>query len=358
MPDKAITRFPLMFMAMLSLLTALLGGIMRLGWGLPPVLSGLSVLHGPLMVSGFLGTLIGLERAVALGRGWTYIAPLLTGIGAIALITGLNVSAGPLLFTLGSLGLIGIFISIFRLQPALHAVIMGLGALSWFIGNILYLSGSPIFQVVPWWAGFLILTIAGERLELTRMLRPSGTSRILFLFTVLILFFGMVWTGFAFDKGVRIMGWGMILLALWLIRYDIARRTVRQSGLPRFIALCLLSGYVWLAASGVIAFIHAGVAAGPTYDAILHAVFLGFVFVMIFGHAPIIFPVVLGKSIAFHPRFYLHLVLLHITLVLRVTGDLSGWLPGRGWGGVLNVLAIILFFGNTIYSASTCGLKG
>ncbi len=335
-------------MAMLSLLTALLGGIMRLGWGLPPVLSGLSILHGPLMVSGFLGTLIGLERAVALGRGWTYIAPLLTGIGAIALIAELNVSAVPLLFTLGSLGLIAIFISIFRLQPALHAVIMGLGALSWFIGNVLYLSGSPVFQVVLWWAGFLILTIAGERLELTRMLKPSGTSRILFLFTVLILFSGMVWTGFVFDNGMRLTGWGMILLALWLMRYDIARRTVRQAGLPRFIALCLLSGYVWLVVSGAMALFYGGAAAGPAYDAILHALFLGFVFVMIFGHAPIIFPVVLGFPVHFSRRFYIHLILLHLTLTVRIVGDLFVWHPGREWGGLLNVLAILLFFGNTM----------
>lgn len=339
-----------MFMAMFSLLTALLGGIMRLGWGLPPVLSGLSILHGPLMVSGFLGTLIGLERAVALGRGWTYTAPLLTGIGAIALITGLNVSAGPLLFTLGSLGLIAIFISIFRLQPALHTVIMGLGALSWFIGNIFYLSGFPVFQVVSWWAGFLILTIAGERLELTRMLKPSGTGRVLFLVAILILFSGIVWTGFVFDNGMRLAGWGMILLALWLIRYDIARRTVRQAGLPRFIALCLLSGYVWLAVSGVTALFYGGAAAGPAYDAMLHAVFLGFVFVMIFGHAPVIFPAVLGFPVHFSRRFYIHLILLHLTLIVRVAGDLFVWHPGREWGGLLNVLAILLFFANTVLS--------
>jgi hypothetical protein len=33
---------------------------------------------------------------------------------------------------------------------------------------------------------------------------------------------------------------------LGLATFDIARRTVRQSGVTRFIAVCLLSGYVWL----------------------------------------------------------------------------------------------------------------
>jgi hypothetical protein len=93
---------------------------------------------------------------------------------------------------------------------------------------------------------------------------------------------------------------------------------------------------------------YGGIAGGARYDAILHSVFLGFVFVMIFGHAPIIFPAVLGVSISFKPRFYLHLILLHLTLIVRVAGDLTGWFPGRQWGGLLNVFAILLFFANTL----------
>lgn len=57
-------RFPLMALGMIALLAAMLGGLFRLGWDWPPIPSTLSVAHGPLMVSGFLGTLIGLERAV------------------------------------------------------------------------------------------------------------------------------------------------------------------------------------------------------------------------------------------------------------------------------------------------------
>jgi len=84
-------------------------------------------------------------------------------------------------------------------------------------------------------------------------------------------------------------------------------------------------------------------AAGGPYDAMLHALFLGFVFAMIFGHAPIILPAVLGITVGFRRGFYAHLVLLHATLALRVAGDLLGWTPGRRWGGVLNVAALLLF---------------
>lgn len=45
-------------------------GLVRLGWNLRLPSPDSLILHGPLMVCGFLGTLIGLERAVALGRFW------------------------------------------------------------------------------------------------------------------------------------------------------------------------------------------------------------------------------------------------------------------------------------------------
>ncbi|MHB8731149.1 MAG: hypothetical protein ACYDAB_05100 [bacterium] len=64
--------------------------------------------------------------------------------------------------------------------------------------------------------------------------------------------------------GARLEGLGMLGVALWLLRFDIARYTVRQAGLPRFIAVSLLSGYVWLAASGILWMLFGGaIAAGP-----------------------------------------------------------------------------------------------
>lgn len=335
-------------MGMLSLIAALLAGLSRIGWPLPSIVNNFSMLHGPLMVSGFLGTLISLERAVALKKGFTYIAPLLTGLGSMLLITGISYTYGPILITAGSLMLLLVFLYIYRIQPAIHIVIMGLGALLWFGGNFQWLKGAPVPQVVMWWAGFLVLTIAGERLELTRLLQHPVSVKALFIIDTAIFITGIMYTGVNFESGIRLTGVGMLFLSLWLIKYDMARRTIYQKGLPRFIAVCLLSGYVWLLFSGILAIYSGGVIAGPVYDAMLHSVFLGFVFVMIFGHAPIIFPAVLGKTMNFHPRFYIHVIILHLTLILRVAGDLMLWIPGRQWGGLLNALAIIIFFVNTI----------
>lgn len=343
--------YPLMAMGMVALLAALWAGLTRMGWQLPGVRPGLAALHGPLMVSGFLGTLISLERAVALGRGWTFAAPLLTGLGALSLVAGLPGSPGPLLTTAGSLVLLAVFAALFRLEPTPHVTAMGLGALSWFVGNALWLAGWPLNRVVLWWAGFLVLTIAGERLELSRLLRLSRASRASFLGAAGLFLAGLAATAGAFDLGVRLAGAGMVALALWLARHDVARRTVRQGGLPRFIALSLLSGYVWLAVAGVLAVLLGGVEAGPRYDAMLHALFLGFVFAMIFGHAPIIFPALLGIPVPFRPAFYAHWIVLQLSLILRLYGDLAEALDARAWGGLLNAVAVLIFLANTVRSA-------
>ena len=95
-------RVPLLALAMLALFAAMWAGILRLGWPWPPLRPTLPMAHGPLMVGGFLGTLISLERAIALGKRWTFAAPLATGLGALMLIAGISGWPGPLLITVGS----------------------------------------------------------------------------------------------------------------------------------------------------------------------------------------------------------------------------------------------------------------
>ena len=335
-----------MALALVALVGALTGGLVRLGWAIP-VLPSLVAFHGPLMVSGFLGTVIGLERAVAVGRPWAYAGPLATGAGALALTAGWP--AGPWLLTLGSAVTTLVLVVILTRQPALFTAVMVSGSFCWLAGHALWLAGWPIHRVVFWWVGFLVLTIAGERLELTRLLRLGATPRAVFMLTAGVFVGGLGLMSVAPDAGARLAGGALIAMAAWLGIFDIARRTVRQSGLTRYIAAALLSGYVWLGVAGLLALGWGASAAGGVYDATLHAVLLGFVFSMIFGHAPIIFPAVLGVSVAYHPAFYVHLVLLHLSLVLRVVGDLLPWPPGRGWGGLLNTVAIVLFLVSTVY---------
>ena len=340
-------RAGLMLLAVSALLFGMWAGLIRLGWVLPVLRPPLPMLHGPLMVCGFLGTLIGLERAVGTGMKWAYAGPALTALGAALALAGVPAPVGPLLITLGSVITFAVLLTLVRLLPALFTVVIALGGLAWAIGNILWLGGRPIPLAVLWWINFLVLTIAGERLELSRMLKLSPTVQRLFGAIVVLLLAGAALGVVDYAAGMRLLGVGMAAAAAWLLRNDIARRRLKAGGVARFIGISLLSGYVWLAIGGILAVIYGGVMAGPTYDAILHSIFLGFVFAMIFAHAPIIFPAVLHVPMAFTPRFYSHLVLLHLSLILRVAGDLIPYWPARLWGGMLNVLVLLFFIANT-----------
>src|ERR1035437_8091765 len=97
-------------------------GLLRMGLNIPMLQAGLCLAHGPLMVSGFLGILISLERSVALNRWWAYGAPVLTAFGTLCLVIGLPGRAGPLLIVLGSAALIWNFGAILRRQAALYTL--------------------------------------------------------------------------------------------------------------------------------------------------------------------------------------------------------------------------------------------
>jgi hypothetical protein len=360
----AIRRLPLLAIGILVLLAGMWGGLLRLGWIWTPalVVSTISY-HGPLMVGGFLGTLISLERAVALRKWWAYGAPVAAASGAVALILGLPVRFGQDLLLLASTLLVIEFIILSIRQPTAFIFTMGLGALAWWMGNLIWRSGQDIPPAVWWWIGFLVLTIVGERLELSRFLRDSPARQPTFILTVALYCTGLI-AGLWFPGlGWALAGAGLIAMAIWLAIYDLARRTIRQRGLTRFVAICLFSGYLWLAIGGVLAICYT--TAGPSgilpanwmttaptyglaYDAILHATLLGFVFAMIFGHAPIIFPAVLSVRMEYRPRFYLHWALLEFSVLARIVSDIAGSASGRHWAGLFNVIAVLVFLANTI----------
>jgi hypothetical protein len=339
----------LMALAGLFLLAGLWAGLVRLGWILPVLNDQFPFVHGPVMVVGFLGTLIGLERAVALGRVWPFGIPMLTALSIVSVLIGFSVQLSALLAVSASLLTAAVFAVLYRHYPSEHFIVMGLSALAWLVGNVLWLMSVPIFMLAPWWVAFLVLMIAGERLELSRVRRPSAKVRAIFHISLGIVIVGIVYSLLDFHFGLRIAGAGLLAIALWLVRYDLAWQSARQSGLPRFMAVCLIAGYFWLAAGGLLWILFAQFfSAGPRYDAMLHAIFLGFVFSMIFAHAPIILPTITGIALPFQNLFYLHAGLLHTSLLLRVAGDLGLWLSLQQWGGMLNALAVLLFLMNNV----------
>jgi hypothetical protein len=342
-------RRPLLLLGFVSLVIGVGAGLARLGWNVSLPSANLAALHGPLMVSGFFGTVIALERAVGLGRLWAYGIPLLSGVGGIALIAGAPQTLGAVFLVLGSFGLVETALAIAWRQRALFTAVMTVGALCWLLGNLAWLAGRPPAAAVPWWALFLVLTIAGERLELTRFLPPSATGQSLFLGIVVLLVAAVALGAVTPVAGKVVLAAVLVALSAWLVRYDIARRTVHETGFTRFIAVCLLGGYAWLAVGGLIGLAGGGMfAAGPTYDATLHAVFLGFVFSMVFGHAGIILPAVTRFVVPYRPVFYLHLGLLHLTLLVRLGADLAGAFEVRQAAAMGNALTLLVFLVNTV----------
>lgn len=350
--NLSIRKITLVILAIgiLTLIVAIWGGLQRTGWDLPKINNFIAAYHGPLMVSGFLGTLISLERAKGLGKNWAYISPSLVAAGTVLLISGTGSFTAKLFITAGSIILLLIFINLMKISLTLFTFTMALGALLWIAGNILWLFDLSVARIVPWWTAFLVITIAAERLELSRVTGRTETAKLLFTGCMLLFITGTVYTLFDRNAGIWITGISLVCLTLWLLHKDVARRTVYTQGLTRFIASSLLAGYFWLGVGGILAILYPGYTAGPLYDAILHSVFLGFVFSMIFAHAPVIFPSVLELPVRYTPVFYTHLALLHFSLLIRVTGDLAGLTSLRSYGALLNAISILLFLFNTIRS--------
>jgi len=327
-----------------SLLAGLTGALVLLGLGMPRNVGHLAAAHGLLMALGFLGTMIALERAVALGATWAYLAPLAAGLAAICLVLGVTGPLPGVLFLVGGLTFVAMYVAFDRIEVALHTRVQAAGAVAWTVASLLWLIGQPVSHIVPWLAAFLVLTITGERLELSRLGQLVPRARWTFIGAAALFCAGVALTLLLPDAGMRLAGVGLVALAAWLASHDLARRTVRMGGVTRFMALSLLIGYGWLAGAGIIWLGFGASASGSTYDAMLHTLFLGFVMSMVFGHAPVIVPAVLRVPLPYQPRFYGHLALLHAGLLLRIVGgDLVGMRPLWQAGGVLNVLALLLF---------------
>ncbi|EQD34081.1 putative membrane protein, partial [mine drainage metagenome] len=151
-----------------------------IGWPLPLIPASSGASHGVLMVDGVLASLIGIERAVALERRVFYAAPLVTALGAISLVFTGNLTTAFSIVTVGALLLLLNFAVILRRQPAVHTAVHLIGAGCLVGGNLLGVLNYDIPFLIPLWGSFLVLLLAGERLELTRIRRMSLSGWLTF----------------------------------------------------------------------------------------------------------------------------------------------------------------------------------
>jgi hypothetical protein len=341
-------------MLLACLVAGVCGGLLRAGVLISPLANapwlGAAVqFHSFLMISAFMGSVIAVERAVAAKVLSAWLAPALSASSGLCLLAGVDVSVAAALACAASVGFVSTNLLIVFRQPAPHTRLLLVGACAWFIGNLGFAASDSAHASVPWWFAFLVLTIAAERLEMTRLMRRRPGASWLMHGIVGALLAGCALFAVSLVAGGIVYGLALLALAAWLLRFDIARRTVFAEGLSRYMAVCLLAGYFWLAIAGI-CWIATSLGL-PLMDAAIHALALGFVFSMMLGHAPVILPAIAGVNVRYSSAFYLPLVLLHTSLAVRILMRHTAFDAALSIGAIGNALAILLFAGTLAGSA-------
>ena len=350
----AVGRLPLLLLGFLALFAGVGAGLARLGWTVPQIAATAAALHGPLMISGFFGVVIALERAVAIGRRWAYLGPLAAGLGGIAAIAG-TTTAAAWLFVAGSAVLLAATLDIFRRQSALFTLTLVAGSLAWTVGSVLWATGSDIGAVVAWWLAFPILTIAGERLELSRFLRPSPIAQSLFAVLLVVIGTGSSVRGRRGARRRSRRGCSRFRCgscgttsraarcaardsrassrcACWRATHGSRRlpssssppaasRRERRRGTPPCTRWRWASCSRWCSATRRSSSRRC-----------------------------------CGCPLPYHPAFYVPLALLHTSLIVRLAGDATGRFDWTRAGGLLNAIALAAFILGTA-AAVTRGLR-
>ena len=303
----------------------------------------LAALHGPLMLVGFLGAVIALERAVAARTPWAFLPPLGSAAGCLALLAG---AAGVLC---------AIYLRVHRRAPSAAVDVEAMGGAALLLGDVLWLGGRGMEDVVPLWLLFPTLTIIGERLELARIAFLDEMVE-----TVVEALSGAAVLGACLlliaPGSHLVVGPALLGLAVVMAYYDVARRTVRLRGGVRFMAASMLAGYVWLALAGAVWSLW-GLQGlnGAAYEIVIHCITVGFAFSMILAHAPVIIPAIVHRALPYHRLMWLPYVLLHAGLVVRVVGLLAEASAVWKVGGAVGVAAILVFMVLTLGRVLTSG---
>ena len=286
------------------LATGIIGGLLRAGVSVPGLgetawPSRAVLAHAFLMISGFMGTVIGIERAIAVKARPAFAAPAASGLAGLLMLAGAAFAAARVA-VLAAIAFIAVNLYVFSRQRAAHTALLLAGAAAWLVGNLLHALGSRPGAVIPWWFH-----------------RFDGCSR---------------------SHGHPPPPTPPALSPPSLRR----------------LALCLLIGYAWLGISGLA---WMATALGhPVRDVALHALGIGFIFSMMLGHAPVILPALARVKVAFSWFFHVPLALLHISLGARLFhGPFDSSMLRLGAAG--NAAAIVLFVMTMAGSALAWRLK-
>lgn len=352
-------RLVVLALALAAALSGLDAALLRVGVVAPVRSETLADQHGVLMVYGFLGTAIALERAVALQAGarraaWAYAAPIAGGLGAVLVIAqaagvlpaGRALPGGAWVTAMAVFT--AIYLAVWRRQQSYAVLVQLLGALAGLFGAALWARGLEVAAAVPWWAALLVLTIVGERLELARVAFMSAAVERRILAESCALLLALAATALAPAWGYPLLGLALGVLMVDVGMHDIAWRTVRARGLTRFMAACMLAGYGWALVSALVWVVGGPALDGYRYDVVVHALTIGFVMSMILAHAPVIVPALARRPLPYHPVMWAVWGLLHAGLLVRVLAGARAAAGAWQVGGTLSVVALLAFLASTV----------
>lgn len=251
--------------------------------------------------------------------------------------------------------LCAIYLRVHRRAPSAAVDVEAMGGAALLLGDVLWLGGRGMEDVVPLWLLFPTLTIIGERLELARIAFLDEMVE-----TVVEALSGAAVLGACLlliaPGSHLVVGPALLGLAVVMAYYDVARRTVRLRGGVRFMAASMLAGYVWLALAGTVWSLW-GLQGlnGAAYEIVIHCITVGFAFSMILAHAPVIIPAIVHRALPYHRLMWLPYVLLHAGLVVRVVGLLAEASAVWKVGGAVGVAAILVFMVLTLGRVLTSG---
>ncbi|MBI0150490.1 multicopper oxidase domain-containing protein [Bifidobacterium sp. M0353] len=365
------SRMALLIGAGLAALLGLVAALIRADLIHPSGRVPLADLHGGLMVYGFLGAAIGLERAVAYRSGgsgkpaWGFLAPALGLLGSLLCLLSLLASScgaapawvkveliGGIPWTLSMLVLTAMYLAIWRRQPSAEVLIQVLGSLVGLVGAAGWVAGLDAAVLAPTWLFFLVLTIVGERVELARAVFSDVRleSGILGLSLLAVLMLPV--QAMAPSVGYPLLGLSLGLLLLVMASHDVAKGTFRHGGLPGFMGTCMLSAYAWGLLAALIWMLAPLDSSTYWGDMALHALAVGFIMTMVIAHVCMIVPSVIRRPLPFHPLLWGAWAFMQVGLLIRLLGAIRLYTPLWKVGNLLNVLGILSMMLTVVYLAA------
>lgn len=359
-------RIALLIVAAVAMLIALVGAVSRSSLSLGPAAlpAPLPDFHGALMVYGFLGGAISLERAVAYRAGsdrhprWGFFAAVCAIAGTISVLVISILSRVvpsfdgrvwlPLISALwwaaSMLILSAVYVGIWFRQRSYAVLIQLLGSWVGMCGVLLWAGGVAADNASTWWMMMLILTIVGERLELAHASFVGAYVQPALLAASIVTSLSLVAQLCAPEWGYPLSALCLAALLVLMLRHDTARRTYKAHGVTGFMGVCMISAYSWaLVACGIWLLVPFGGLGSSTlwWDMALHALAIGFVMAMVAAHVCVIVPSIIRRPMPFHPVLWGAFILYQAGLLLRLLGTVRNSTPIWQIGDVVAIFGMI-----------------